>query len=57
MCHLACASVCLRFAKDGPATDSMILMLPHYPAHTLTWALDPGYLTAEFLATNKEALT
>ena len=57
MCHMACASVCLRFAKDGPATDSMILMLPHYPAHTLTWALDPGYFTAEFLATNKVALT
>ena len=55
--HLACASVCLRFGEDGPATDSMILMLPHYPDHTLAWALDPGYFTADFLVTNKAALT
>lgn len=32
--HLACASECLRFGENGPATDSMIL-LPLTTRHTL----------------------
>lgn len=54
--HLACASECLRFGENGPATDSMIL-LPLTTQHTLAWALDLGYFAAGFLVTDKAALT
>lgn len=45
------------FWKDGPATDSVILVLLHGPTHTQAWAPDWDYFTAEFLATNVVAVT